>query len=643
MYFNNESPVHATSYDAASARRQTGLRGDPDDAAQMEALRGENINLRMRLMYYDELLSKQNCDVSLANDLVDARMETNEIRKLVEGIELEVQSLKVENQRLRAEKELLCAKQQTEVAAEMSTLKMNNAVLTQRVAQLEAALESTSAAHENQVHALQLEHGTLDATSERQIAELSSALDRRTDEVRGLQEEAESLRSRCQHLEGEVERRERAVGELRDDAALRQHEHAASLKEWEDKEKALGAELEQLKRRAERQLQDTAGKEQSAISTEEVLKVYKRMFQVLVEGVRRVAKAPPVSEWSTVMGGTLVLQDPSTSRMPVDLSPIREERAPQSPAAMAAQGTLSTAIDDCLLYVQYEISRRGTSTVDSLRRIANDSLLALEDTYGTVATRVRRHSNRLTMIVDNVQFLMKRKAKDWRSSAEKVQVLQRNLQATEAQRQQNERELDAARNENLALRSEVQRLNASRISDVMEKTALALVECRKALEARVTDAVKDIRTYFFNTNVITPDLVDQMKRVITRVAEQVHEIHDLIEAARAGSVAASPSNDASARRSPSAVSPSSQSVASVRQHTIEQLVNQTANFCVLLDNNLHQSKVAAEQIEQILVQWERQIITELRSFEARISPSTPSQKISGDKKTGARASLDATF
>jgi hypothetical protein len=598
-------------------------------------LQQQNTQLRLRLVYIDEVMARRGFNQDAINVEVELKMKMDQLqnalqeeRRLRSQLEARVHDLTSQCDRLQGDSDLLKETEQrierqsqelrelrdaesqlAKLSAEVRTAHRQLEEREQQIVRLTDAVEKiqTTAERRWEEEMLELKKRE-DAAAERSVEESNGwAAKFELKEVE-LEIARKEMRDLIQLLQGKEEKEAlllREIGAKDDQLDLARHELSSAKKEIESLETRLRLGAEEMNSRVdgERRRFDEALK--ASLTQEEVLQVYKRKFNDLIL--------------------LLKLGQPTTGMLTAQRSPGHLNRSGSPGHSLVDSVAVrmnSTALDSAIEEAFDAMRNRETQTerekMQWMQKRQHQLLLSMEETYGTLSERVRSVFSRLHALADHVGLRAK-----W-----KVQASNR-LKSKSLQQEETISKL-RSENETLSARfstaqAEIRDLRKANLAaaerssteELLRKTQRLGEECRQQIETAIRDGVEDIRKVFVDTNVLTPDFIDRIRALSIKVSDQVNSLVGVSGTAtispKLRDATISPRSSVSDQGWASPLTPTNGPQAFV----LESLKQQLSNITALLENNLRQGGENKERLELILLQWENNIFEELTIFEKR--------------------------
>lgn len=644
-------------------------------------LKVENRNLRMRLMYMDELLAKRNVSSSVVNDLIDARQaldmaqrELSEAQRLREDQRVEHTALLVAHNELKERSEQQCKQLSAleripvlEAALRNTELERDDAItkvlslqvdivgerqeMTKRLDEVtderDAARKEADDAHASKVETLSCERLCSEARM-RQLTEefetiksdLRAMLEQRTEALRRCERDADTLRASVAELQSELSYLKRSTTDKDDTIDTLQRERS----EETVRVRRTEAEIHEALMEREKRI---AGLERRAVEQEKVLSasddanaVYSRALQhalVLLKRSQLEAQRgnDDVSNNSTGDAEPPFLTSPNRVAM-AEASSAPDTRQVTSPAAVVLASVLKSSIDDAATAGCLESRRVLSRETDTLHTLFRQHTAVLESAHASQLAKLRKVCQRLAEAGDVVELCVRRRRKQCQQQRELAQEHHQQRAQDKEQLVHASLQVQQLAQENNVLVEELRRVTSDK---EVERQALAFTHGFAALSDSVTSQlsaiVLDAKSVLAPpTSLLSADFLESVRGLARKTHSTVEGLHDVIQIAQRQyhqhmiGLSSTPHYATAAAglttpRSASVFIPdgSSPANASRTNVTVENLVNQLTNVCVLLDNNHSQVQLQFSKMIDALDIWHRDLLLQWRGLEERLHSS----------------------
>ena len=624
-----------------------------DDASQIQhdveqhtivsQLRVENRNLRMRLLYLDELISKRGLNPEIVNDVVDLKMELDAYSKKVQGHQDELAAVTArhvaacaELDRLRPlEAQLSEAKERAALVPELHEqvrrLRNQLEVTAAELAEARRQLDDEQQSHATKLQRLrddnervshQLRNASVDLQerwssertelSKREAArvadfelarsELQSMVQHKAAALLAVERELDSQNARVSELTSDCARLKRLLSDCEADSDAARADADAYRVKLRELAESHRFELTERDKKIAGLEANAAELSHSAAASEETVSVYKTHFQRLADAWKQQSSTsirghPVMGSHELVSAGT------------------------SSTAADMTASVLRLMIDECTSLARQEATRGHTIAVEALSRLFASHNIAFEDSQNMALSRLRRLLGKIGDVAESANMILQRRRRAAAHASSRTTKLRDFVDNLSDQLRTAQRSVHTLTIENQALRDDAQRLASDRTADAtaqllgtaLEQTRVSLIEVLRA-------AAGDMRQSAISTSVLTTDFLESVKNTVAKAHRLAEAIHDTVSMARSAGSNPFPGAQPELQTSGGI---------SARTLTLEQLIKNTANICVLLETNLVQAREAELRQRSALSDWEGRVAHLLsRSLESFGTPQ-PTGKSSG--------------
>lgn len=642
LSFSNLPSPQPPNLATSSARPTTHKNCDDAQRSTEATLKVENRNLRMKLMYMEELMTKRNIQHTLVDEVTSLQNQVEALKREVVEARKHCSRLSVDNEGMTIRLDELQSKEgmweadrlRLAVIPDLQTtihkLELERDDATTKVLSLQCELHAERQIRDTSTRALTQERDALIAQQEKCSASKDEQImtERSLHEgsIRRLTHDFESIKAdlrlmveeksdalikaerECDSLRGVVSSLEIELAQLRrtlTDRSVALEEAKQSIEEALITQRKSEMESQDVLFAKDKKLASAEARlselENLQVSNEEMLSTYKEFFERALGSLKY-----------TGHGGLPGVSDPAD----------RQETIPGSaPSLMRA--VLKSTLEDAMLTHRQERQREVHSAMDSIQRLFGATMISGEETHTTAHLKLRRCFGRLGELCDLAELCLRRKRKQDGFVSEQMSRLRDEARASKEALLQSHMKIQDLSNQNVSLMDELRRITAER--ECERNAAMIMTSFDNAtvsIQASIAQAAKEIRESVVPNTVITPEFIDSIQRLTRRCHQVVDEVHDVIHVAQRQYHAYVLSPSTHQLPSPS------------KAFTIEQLVNQLNNVCVLLENNATQTQQSARKLQEGLDMWTGDLKAQWSLIEEKLAALI-------QRSNGARSSTTA--